>query len=276
MHPAYEQVFMTKESVPVNIQKRQNNSSASGCQFHWHEQLEFYVVEQGGVNLFCNGRQSWIYPGEVGVVNWCEPHRSTGFLDNTVHYIVQVDLFLLLEKEGEEGQYLLRKIREPLPLVLSQELFFENAFHRMIRQKESQLPGWQMAVKGEAMCILAKLFQLSKNGTVPEPGAGSPKVLDQVKRILSYLHQKETEAISLAEMARELGMSESHMCRIFKVCTGTTILHYVHQLRCTRAAALLRGGKTVAEASLATGYCDYNYFSRIFKKVMGCPPSKYE
>lgn len=93
--PQYENVLTQDIDLPINVSLRNNNSDSVGCEFHWHEELEFYYVVSGGVSLLCNGKKEWLYPGDVGFVNWCEPHRGSGFLDETEHYIIQIGTALL-------------------------------------------------------------------------------------------------------------------------------------------------------------------------------------
>ena len=76
--------------LPISIRLHKNGAESGGCEFHWHEQLELYYVRAGGVSLLSGGQQSWLYPGDVGFVNWCEPHRGSQFLDGTQHYIIQI------------------------------------------------------------------------------------------------------------------------------------------------------------------------------------------
>lgn len=50
-------------------------------------------------------------------------------------------------------------------------------------------------------------------------------------------------------------------------------MSYVNRLRCYQAIYLMETGSSVTQAALSVGFNDYNYFSRIFKRVIGCRPS---
>ena len=51
---------------------------------------------------------------------------------------------------------------------------------------------------------------------------------------------------------------------------------YLTRFRINKAAALLRTNNlSVGEAAYFTGFSDQLYFSRVFKKYKGMPPSKY-
>ena len=109
---SYEEIGMPDHLVPVKIVPRRMDLHSVGCSFHWHEALEFYCVEQGGVLLLCGGRREWIRAGETGFVNWCRPHRGMAFLADTRYHIVQIgpELFsgetLLLPGQKEPCGYL--------------------------------------------------------------------------------------------------------------------------------------------------------------------------
>lgn len=47
-------------------------------------------------------------------------------------------------------------------------------------------------------------------------------------------------------------------------------------IRLERAAALLRNGRSVAEAAACSGFDNPKYFSTVFKKYFGVSPSKYQ
>ena len=56
---------------------------------------------------------------------------------------------------------------------------------------------------------------------------------------------------------------------------GITPLEYVHRLRLEEAYKLLSTtAMNVSEVAEFVGFSDANYFSRLFSKKMGMPPSK--
>lgn len=51
---------------------------------------------------------------------------------------------------------------------------------------------------------------------------------------------------------------------------------YLTRYRINKAAALLKcNNLSVGEAAYSTGFSDQLYFSRVFKKYKGVPPSRY-
>jgi len=52
------------------------------------------------------------------------------------------------------------------------------------------------------------------------------------------------------------------------------IMEYFNSIKMFRAQTLLKEGYTVKETALSLGFCDQNYFSTVFKRVMGKSPKE--
>ncbi len=275
--PIHENISINNNNFPVRIKENNNNSNARGCQFHWHEMLEFYVVYSGGVKLHCNGRYEWLYKDDIGFVNWCEPHRGMEFLDNTKHYIVQFDLGGLLNETAtfDEEKYLFSIINSGIDLKISQDKELMDIFKSMISQFENKNIGYELSVKGYSLIIISLLLQRA-NKTYDSKNILENQSLQYMKETLMYIHRNLDKKICVNDIAKKLHITQEHLTRLFKKYTGETILSYVNTLRCTRAITYLENGQSVMEVASIVGYDDYNYFSRIFKKIIGKSPRTYK
>lgn len=63
----YEDVDMSDSTLPVRVLMRRTGRESFGCDFHWHEELEFYYVTQGGVLLLCGGQAAVAARGGGGL-----------------------------------------------------------------------------------------------------------------------------------------------------------------------------------------------------------------
>ena len=131
-----------------------------------------------------------------------------------------------------------------------------------------------IARSGAAAPRRGKLFHAHYQAdTAPVQTARYDSTLGYSRRMLNYIAKNYTKAIGLDDIAREMGLTKSYICRLFRQHTGSTIIGYVNRLRCYQAIYLMESGASVTEAALSVGFNDYNYFSRVFKKVIGCRPS---
>jgi AraC family transcriptional regulator, arabinose operon regulatory protein len=97
-----------------------------------------------------------------------------------------------------------------------------------------------------------------------------------VHETLDYLRLHLDRRLTLDDMAEHSQLSKSHFLRLFKEQTGYSPVDYFIHLKVQHACTLLSvTNQTVREISLAVGYDDPYYFSRIFKKIVGVSPSKY-
>ena len=82
--------------------------------------------------------------------------------------------------------------------------------------------------------------------------------------------------LSLASLAASFGVSESHLCVVYRKTFGVTLNQRITGLRIEKAQKLLLGGdRKVKEIAEETGYPDCNYFIKLFKKHTGVTPQEY-
>ena len=278
---SYELVKTADDHVPIRIYHVQTDTSSNGCMFHWHEQLEFYCVISGGVFMLCNGKQDWIIPGEVGFVNWCEPHRGAHFKENTEHYVVQIDLMkvvnnskLLSEKSYFSPAY---NYLSNVPTYIKSDPTLYHHLMKIVEEYNSKKIGYEFVINGTIQYILSHLLRTYCHEAVSSHlNTQSASSIDLVQKLLMYIANNYTDKISLESLAKFCGLSTSYMCRLFKKHVSLTIFDYINELRCDRASSLITNGVPLSEVYILVGYNDYNYFSRLFKSIFGKSPAKYK
>ena len=82
--------------------------------------------------------------------------------------------------------------------------------------------------------------------------------------------------LNVRSLARELGMSTEHLCRVLKRQTGDTFVALLRRTR-VRAACRLLESTTLAMKQIAgrVGFSSASRFARDFKKLRGVSPSEY-
>ncbi len=100
--------------------------------------------------------------------------------------------------------------------------------------------------------------------------------LNQVESTLWNMIDKGTE-IKVKDLALELYTSERQLQRQIKLLTGLTPSEYINEVRLQKARQLIVNGSfsTVSEVAYHLGYAYPNYFSRVFTKRFGRPPSSF-
>ena len=80
----------------------------------------------------------------------------------------------------------------------------------------------------------------------------------------------------VASLAQRAGLRRESFSRAFRRTAGLPPKAWLHCLRLEKARALLRQGKSIAEAALAVGYADQSHFHRMFVKFYSVTPGCYQ
>lgn len=165
------------------------------------------------------------------------------------------------------------------------DAILQNRLHYMSDRKnaaaseellERLLSVWQNKPYGYAVLarsILYELLYVYFADAVRRTSSG-----DDYRKILpakNFLDTHDTENPSIQELAAMCRLSETHFRRLFSRLFGCPPNKYRLQKRLQKAKDLLLSGEyTVAAAAAATGFADANYFGRVFRTHIGCPPSE--
>ena len=97
-----------------------------------------------------------------------------------------------------------------------------------------------------------------------------------VGEVTRYIEANFKEDIALQDVARIFGYSEVYFCKLFKQNFGKNFITYLNEFRIARAKELLSDpGINIKDISTESGYRDANYFTRVFKRMVGMTPSEY-
>ena len=98
-----------------------------------------------------------------------------------------------------------------------------------------------------------------------------------IKDAVAYVRKHYAEEISNVTAAEKLDINSAYFCRLFKKETGYTFGQYLTNYRIHVAAGLLTNfDMRINEVAMQVGIPDSNYFSQVFKKIMGMTPKEYQ
>jgi len=125
---------------------------------------------------------------------------------------------------------------------------------------------------GYLYIFLAELMKETEHTESRAQSSSSVYVSNAVKFIqFNYSHE-----ITIDDIAKAVGVSRSHLYRVFMSNLNESPIDYLTNYRINEACYLLRSGNlSIAEIATSVGFFDQFYFSRVFKKNKGVPPSKY-
>ena len=125
-----------------------------------------------------------------------------------------------------------------------------------------------------ASCILNLVTLFLSRCTVTEHKETNEQ--DQFDLIIEYINQNFAEQISIDELAKQTNYSRNHFVIKFKNKTGSPPLKYINLLRLENVKALLHNSEEpINKIMEKSGFMDFAYFSKLFKKYVGVSPQKF-
>lgn len=109
----------------------------------------------------------------------------------------------------------------------------------------------------------------------PREGGGVDAKLELVKRACRLIESRGEGAPSLAALGSELGVSASHLQRVFKGVTGVTPRQYAAALRVAQFKERVRGGDAVTDAMYEAGYGSSSRLYESAGSELGMTPAAY-
>ena len=102
-----------------------------------------------------------------------------------------------------------------------------------------------------------------------------PPLDPAVRAAMAAVDAAPDAPVTLADLAAVAGVSPFRLERLFIRDLGVPPGEYVLSRRVAGAAARIEAGQGLADAALASGFCDQSHLTRHFRRRMGVPPGKY-
>lgn len=270
---------------PFEIYINQKGAEPFFVPYHWHQEIEILVLEQGKATVTVNGMD---YPGKAGDVFIISPGElhSIQSEDDSIFYYACVFQLPFLSFEGfDQGQ------SQWLNPLLSHTLLFptkieENSpgaeeirreLEELIQSNLRQDPGFSLFTKA---CLLKIISLMAREKLLipveKKASQYSSAKTELMKEMVSYLQSHYEEKITLDEIAKRFNLSPKYFCRFFKENFGKGMVEYLNYFRMEQAAKrLLETDQRILDVALGVGFENFSYFIKKFKEIYGCTPSAY-
>lgn len=250
--------------------------------YHSHDFIELVTILKGERIFYIDGKEYETKEGDLLILNPGTLHKSLlghttspaslecyiSFTDVCFHHVPRNHMPLF-----PTGNLLLS-----MPAKMKQEIF--KICQSISMEYGSCRTGRYFMVKAYLIQMICLI--LREQASPEQPAAGEGCVFKSINkkyvvdRIMSYLDSHYTEKVSLDKIAQNMYLSTFYISKIFKTETGDTPINYLISLRMEKAKELLESAEvsSVQDAAARVGYEDVSYFSKLFKKYHGFPPSK--
>ncbi|MFA9465660.1 MAG: helix-turn-helix domain-containing protein [Velocimicrobium sp.] len=248
---------------------------------HWHPHTEIIYTQKGSVDIYINGTSYSCYEGDIQLI----PANSLHSIlpkNHAVYIAIVIGDKLLSEVANDLHFKQISCFLSEKSHLITYQLSTTNSFYKIIypciqtllAEDCSNHPMKELMIKLEICRFFALL-----NRYIPDIIANSeksyPSHTQNLKMAIEFLTNHYAEKITIKTMSQLMNMSEQHFSRLFKTYTGKTFVDYLTQFRLEQAKRLLiQSDLPITQIPELTGFCNPNYFSRIFKRHFGLSPSQ--
>jgi AraC family transcriptional regulator len=149
------------------------------------------------------------------------------------------------------------------------------AQRRLFDRLEHGVVGDLTDVEERSLALLETVVRqgyVVRAGTTAERPA-SARVREAVEHVRQLLAQHPTDRTPLSELAAAVDLSPFHLCREFRLVTGTTISAYRTDLRIRASLERVADGEDLTSIALSLGFVSHSHFTHAFKTIFGVVPS---
>ncbi len=231
------------------------------------DEYALIYITRGGGTFRSEGERSWqIGPGTIimlfpDVWHWYAPEKDTGWDEYWV---------------GMKGDYVARLAERGFfsPESPVREIGLHDSvlelYHEIVDVARVEGPGYQQVLGSLITHLLAHIHSLTlQHGKE----SANERIVQRAKFLLA---DNVASHLDIGWLSKSLGLGYSRFRQIFKSCTGLSPYQYFLDQKINRAKELLQQGQfTVKEIAYMLSFDDPYYFSHLFKKKTGHPPSAW-
>lgn len=247
---------------------------------HWHKEMELIYVKKGKGEIQL---ETGLFQGKAGDIFVVPPgtlhalYKAKGFSMEYENIIFEVDFLGAGAADLCAGEFLVPLAAGKLlpPICVQEQEEDYDALKQCLSQMEdlcaSREKGYELGVKASVLQLL--FFLIRKYPSVKE--VSSPD-RERLKMVLHKIEKNIDENLTVGEMAKFCGWSDSHFMRWFKKMTGLSLIAYVNERRLAVAAeALKKTDDKILNISQDAGFTNLSNFNRQFRKRYGVTPKEY-
>ncbi len=230
-----------------------------------YDEYALVYITRGAGTFKCDGGRTW--PVTAGclfmlfpdVWHWYVPDKETGWDEYWVGFKGDYPRTLVENGFFSPGNPMFNLGLHDSILELYTEIF---------DCARTEAPGYQQVLGSLISRLLAHIISLTQEHSAD---SANERLVQRAKFLLA---DNVATHLDIGWLSKSLGLGYSRFRQVFKKCTGLSPYQYFLDLKISRAKELLQQGQySVKEIAYMLSFDDPYYFSHLFKKKTGQPPS---
>ncbi len=239
--------------------------------FHTHNKHELYFLEQGITKYFIGNKIYILKPGDFIFIPKGQYHQTT------INESEKRQRLLLTFDSAFVGSGYLKYIQE---LILDKHIHIHeehmNDLKYILKKIEDEEKNKFGDYEKMQKMYLRQLLILITRNRIKEQCVVISENEKLVQEAAVYISENYEQELCLENLANRYSVSPGHFSKLFKRITGVGVSEYIRISRVNAAQELIESTKlSITEIAQKCGFNDSNYFTQVFKKIVGITPKKY-
>lgn len=252
----------------------------SGTAALWHEELEIKYYFNAGSILMIGNHYYETFPGDVFIINPCEPHSSENPDTGADYHYLIINLRAFCNDANDDASDALRSIcsgQQVFNHLIRGDKIVRDEIEAICLQFINNGEQYDLYILGHVYLLLDRLIKTSLvRLNEPVRYERGISLIQKLAPAFALMQNNYDSLISDDALAQSCGFSKKYFCRIFKELTGTTPVAYLNHLRIEKAAILLKTTDwPMPKIAGKCGFDDSSYFGRVFRSQKNCTPLQF-
>ena len=252
---------------------------------HWHDNFEIIYIVRGEAVFYVGSESVTAQPGDIVFVNSSQLHSGYSINNTYVEFYAIVYNKSIFNSSLSDPFY----ARYISPFMEGKLLFpskisnkcdnypvFDGIIKSIVNECGSKTPGYELIIKSYLSIVIASVYRHYTSSTSRLNSETSFEFnKDRFQKLIDYVEKNYSEKITIEKAAKIVNLSCYHFCKMFKKATGRTFIEFLNLYRVNVSEELLR--KTtlpITHIAEKVGFCNINYFDKIFKQYKNYSPSQ--
>lgn len=152
----------------------------------------------------------------------------------------------------------------------------ERLMHSLVFEHDGRAPARETMIDALLQQLVIWLRRWEVGSGTQTPGSSADDARARVRGVGDLIRREYAQRFAVGELAKAACLSRSRFMELFREQFGTSPGEFHRHVQTAKAVELARyTGMSWQQIAIHLGYTDASHFSRVFKRVMGLPPSEY-
>lgn len=245
---------------------------------HMHREFELLWVLRGALTAKGEGFDCTAGPGGLLLFNPCQTHEFRAADGPECLFLcMQLAPELVQTAYPAADKLRLNRMDPSCPLPPETAARVKAGLLAATRAYLRRPAGYELFCAGQAQLVLFELMQALPVQLLTEAEkAEKEKRSARLLRLLRFVDERYAGPCRLGDFAAGEGRSLSYLSHFVRQALGQSFQEYVTGVRFNAACRRIAAGENrMLDVCLASGFSDYRYFCRAFRRRMGVTPETY-